>query len=624
MARLVKLQIVEADVYSGESEKNVVHAKRALPARGLILDRNGNLLVQNETTYSLRITPRQFEKDKIPLLASLLELADSTVDRRIKESRKWSPYRPTKIFRELPRQIYSRVQENMYRLPGVSFEVEERRKYPSKVKAAHILGYVKEISRSQLEERDDKKYRMGDPIGKTGVEAAYEKVLRGKPGEEFRMVNVHGQDVKPYLNAAADIAPESGNALYLTIDAATQAVAESLLVNKRGAVVAMDPRNGEILAFASSPDYHPGHLSGLVESDIWTSLQRDEAKPLFNRAAMSGQPPGSTFKPYMALVGLQTGAITERTVFNCPGYYQFGRRFKCHGGAHGPMTVRDAIKKSCNVFFYKLMMKLNFASWSEYGQEFGFGVKVANDLLEQSAGIFPDSAYFDRVHPGWTRGYLVSLGIGQGDLVITPTQSAAYISAVANGGTYHTPHLVKRIVSQDGSEIDPGRKASRKISIDAKHFKTVQEGMRRMAMENNSTVKWNDVVVAGKTGTSQNPHGKDHSWFVGFAPFDDPQIVVSVFVENGGYGATIAAPIGGFVMEQYLDKTTTSHPRWLFDRIVGLQSEGVDSSEKTAWQKLTTFGESEEQSHREFYREVTPVVKGDDFVNPQSLSEEEN
>ncbi|HEX9658840.1 MAG TPA: penicillin-binding transpeptidase domain-containing protein, partial [Rhodothermales bacterium] len=269
----------------------------------------------------------------------------------------------------------------------------------------------------------------------------------------------------------------------------------------------------------------------------------------------------------------------------CNGVYYFGRPFKCHGGAHGTLTVRDAIKKSCNVFFYTLMMRLDFDKWSKWGPEFGFGVVAPTDLPEGVSGLLPDSAYFDRAYPrGWTRGYLVSLGIGQGDMVITPLQLARYAAALANGGTLHSPHVVRSAVDpQTGDVFDLGLEPSHRIPISPEHFETVREGMRRMVMENNSTVRWGDVVVAGKTGTAQNPHGEDHSWFMGFAPFDDPKIAVAVLVENAGFGATVSAPIAGLMMEQYLTGSIDQHPQFVKDMALNGKSEGMGNGEGMQW-----------------------------------------
>jgi penicillin-binding protein 2 len=254
------------------------------------------------------------------------------------------------------------------------------------------------------------------------------------------------------------------------------------------------------------------------------------------------------------------------------------------------LTVRDAIKRSCNVFFFTVMMRQDFARWSEWGNTFGFGRTMATDLPEQVSGLFPDSSYFDRAYPdGWTRGYLVSLGIGQGDMVITPLQLARYVSAVANGGTLYTPHVVREIIDTSTSEpIELQLAPPERIPIDPHYFDVVREGMRRMVMENNSTVKWGDVQLGGKTGTAQNPHGEDHAWFMGFGPFEDPTIAVAVLVENGGFGASVSAPIAGLLMEQYLEGDTSQHPAWVHAMARDRFSEGMEDGAGMVWRNLGT------------------------------------
>ena len=385
-----------------------------------------------------------------------------------------------------------------------------------------------------------------------------------------------------YRDGTEDVPPVSGDNLILTIDADLQAMVEGYFEGKRGAAVAIDPNNGEILALVSGPDYDPRLLAGRISNTVWRGLQDDPHKPLFNRATMSGQPPGSTLKPFMALVGLSEGTITEHTTVNCGGVYYFGRPFKCMA-AHGPLSVKQALKFSCNVFFYTLMMNMDFNRWSGWGEEFGFGSEMPTDLPEQYGGIHPDSSYFDRTYPrGWTRGYLVSLGIGQGDQIKTPLQIARYAAALANAGTLVTPHVVRATIHPDTGErtpavVDPPRK----IPVSDDHMAIVREGMRLMVMENNSTVRWGDVQVAGKTGTAQNPQGADHAWFMGFAPFEDPQIAVAVFVENAGYGASVSAPLGGLMMEQYLTGSTDQHPEWVHT-MARKKSEGM-SEDAMKW-----------------------------------------
>lgn len=585
LLRAGQLQLVDAAIYSGTSQENSVRTRLIEPPRGLIYDRDGRLLVDNEPSFTIQLTPVFFDTTKIDLLARLLDEEPSTVRERLEEARAWSPYRASRAFREVPDSIFSRVQENQYRLPGVDYVVDERRRYHGP-NAAHVLGYVKEITERQLANLRDEGYRPGDRIGQAGVERAYNEVLRGRRGREFRLVNVHGQEVGAYRDGTEDIPPESGSDLHLTIDSELQALAESLMVHKQGAVIALDPRDGDILSLVSTPTYDPARLAGKVEASVWRRLQSNPQKPLFNRVTMSEQPPGSTFKPFMALAALEEGAITVQTQQHCPGaYYYHGQKFRCHGPPHGSISVEEALMESCNTFFFKTMMRLNFARWHAWGDRFGFGRAVPTDLPDQATGVLPDSAYFDRTYGEgrWTRGYLVSLGIGQGNLGVTPLQLGRYAGALANGGTLHPPHVVERIVDPEtGESREPEIGSSRTLSIEDEHMRVVREGMRRLVAEKNVFLQWNGPPAGGKTGTAQNPHGEDHAWFIGYAPFDDPTIAVAILVEHGGFGASVSAPMAGLLIEQHLKGGIADNRQWVYDYVQRQRSKTPGDSTVTA------------------------------------------
>lgn len=570
LARAAQLQLIDTEVYSGTSRSNSIHTRLIEPARGVIYDRTGQLLVDNEPTYTIRITPVFFDSTKTDLLARLLRVSPQTVHDRLEDARDWSPYKPSRAFREVPDTVFARVQENLYRLPGVDYVVDEKRRYHG-VQASHLLGYVKEISRQQLDRLEASGYRLGDRLGQAGIESAYDSTLRGRRGREFKLVNVHGQEVGSYRNGQEDIPPKSGPDVHMTIDAGLQAVAESLFVNKQGAAVALDPNTGEILSLLSSPDYDPSVLAGKISDDVWSRLQQDPMDPLFNRATMSQQPPGSTFKPFMALVGLEEGVITRNTEIYCPGYYTYrGHVFQCHGEPHGSVSVMEAITESCNTFFFTVMMRLNFQEWYDWGEMFGFGDRIQTDLPKQAPGILPDSAYFDRTYGEgkWTRGYLVSLGIGQGNVGVTPLQLAQYAGALANGGTLYPPHAVKQIVdAQTGAVRTPELPSPRLLPVDSEHMTTVRKGMRGLVMDKGVFLQWNGPEAAGKTGTAQNPHGEDHAWFIGFAPYDDPEIAVAVLVEHGGFGATVSAPLAGLMIEKYLNGEIADNRQWVYEYV---------------------------------------------------------
>lgn len=555
--RLVQLQLVDHSAYTGESQMNAVRGTTLQPARGLIFDRHGDLLVDNEPTYTILLTPRYFNGERTELLADLLAVPDSVVSARLQEARQWSAFRPSRSFREVPYEQFSRIQENLYRLPGVAYEVEQRRRYHTDARAAHALGYVREITRPELEQLRPRGYRPGDLVGKAGIENQYEELLRGELGRAFKFVNVHGMEVSAYQDGAQDLPPESGYDLHLSLDAGVQALAESLMVNKRGAVVALDPNNGDILSLVSMPDYDPGIFSRSVDSATWQALTTGIDRPLFNRATMMRMVPGSTWKPFMGLLGLQEGLITPHSTTRCGGGYRLGGRvFRDHNStAHGPIDIKEAIQVSCNTFFYDMMMRTDVNTFASYARASGFGERTSIDIGQQTTGLIPDSSYYNRTYPrGWTPGYSIILGIGQGDMLVTPLELARFTAALANGGALHEPRLVNRMVNNDtGRARVPERAAPQQMPFDAEHFDTVREGMK-MAMEHGTgrNLQIPGIPSAGKTGTAQNPHGENHSVFIMFAPYDDPEIAIAVMVENAGYGATVAAPIASMMAEQYL------------------------------------------------------------------------
>jgi penicillin-binding protein 2 len=554
-ARLAQLQLGSADGTTA-AEGNAVRERPVDAARGAIYGRDGTLLADNRPSYTIMLTPRYFDPSNTSLLADLLRVPDSTVQNKLAEARSWSAFRPSRSFRGVSFETFSRVQEHQYELPGVSYEVELRRRYHTEANATHALGYVREIGEQALARRTDEGYRPGDYVGKTGLEKAYESALRGERGSEFVLVNVRGTEIMPYRNGRQDESPEGGYDLHLTLDHQVQALAESLFVGKRGAAIALDPDNGEIISFVSKPDFPPSTFTRSVSGAAWDSLRSAPADPLYNRAVQSGFPPGSTWKPFMSLVALETGIIGPNERLDCPAGYRFGNRvFRNHGGQdEGMIDVTKAIEVSCNTFFYQLMDEMELGTWHEWAQKFGFGQKVPLDIGEQAAGLIPDSSYYDRTYGRWTEGYLINLGIGQGDMSVTPIQLARYAAALGNGGTLPSPHFVNRMVHPQTGEVRrPDVPPPDQIPIDSAHFETVQEGMRRVMTD--GTGQWVQIPgipSAGKTGTAQNPHGEDHSLFIMFAPVDDPEIAVAVAIENAGYGATAAAPIASLMAEQYL------------------------------------------------------------------------
>ena len=583
--RLAQLQIVDVEEYTGESRSNAVREKRVQPARGAVFDRNGILVVDNEPTYTVTLTPRTFATENVQLLARLLEVPDSLVIAKLQEARRHSSFQPSRAFREVPFDIFSRVVENLYRLPGVFYEEEFKRRYHTGATAAHALGYIREITENELRRLREKGYRQGDLIGKSGIERNYEGYLRGRLGSELMMVNVHGLEVKSYQDGVHNLDPLSGFDLHLGIDAGVQAIAESLFVNKRGAAVALDPNTGAIIAMVSKPDFNPSLFSQSVDQETWNYLNTSPEKPLYNRATMNLLPPGSTWKPFMALMSLQEGNITATQRVNCPGYHPFGGPGLFRDmQAHGSIAVQEAIQRSCNTFFFEMMMRTDEDTFAKYAHMFGFGEEAPTDILEQTPGLIPDSAYFNRVYPrGWTAGYSINLGIGQGDMGVTPLQLARYVAALGNKGKLVAPHLVTKLEHPETREVVyPTLPTPRDIPIKEEYFDIVRGGMKRV-MEAGTGYYHQipGISSAGKTGTAQaSGNRKDNSVFIMFAPFDDPQIAIAVEVENAGFGATAAAPIASFMAEKYLTGSVSESPqrqnRW--NAVMAVRSEPLPTA----------------------------------------------
>jgi penicillin-binding protein 2 len=500
--------------------------------------------------------PFEFDRRAIPPLARLLDLAEADLGERLARGEAYSRFAPVKIQRDIDFRTLSALEEMRDALPGVSYQIESKRFYPTAARAAHLFGYTKEISEAQLAQMGEG-YEQGDVVGSTGLEAQYERSLRGAKGAEFSTVNVHGQVVGSFDNGRQDLPAVDGKDLLLTLDADLQAHAESLMLDRAGAVVAIDPTDGGILAMVSKPDYDLGIFSGVTSPELWRSLNADPTHPLFNRATLTRYPPGSTFKMVLALAALENNVVAPTWRITCGGAFRLGNKVFKDLHVHGSTDMLESIQRSCNVYYYQLMLKVGLDAWSEMGSRFGFGKLTGMDILEESPGLMPSTAYMNRRYGvnGWTRGFLPSLGIGQGELGVTPLQMAVYTMLLANRGAYHQPHTVRAIVDRQRNTIDTLLFQTRVLRISARSWDIVREGMRRVVQEPGGTggmARIPGMESGGKTGTAQNPHGKDHAWYIGFAPFDRPRIAMAVLVENVGYGGSFAAPVAGRCMERYL------------------------------------------------------------------------
>jgi len=554
--RLYQLQLFYHEELGKKSEENSIRTIVKEPIRGYVFDRNGKLMVDVGPSFSVTVVPSEFEPKFLDVLASLLQTDARLIQDKINKGRSYSRFSPVRVKRDIDFKTLSAIEEHLFLLPGVSYEVESKRFYPTKAKASHLLGYCKEISDAQLAKAGEY-YRQGDVIGSAGLESSYETFLRGEKGYEYIAVNSRGQILGSFENGKNDKTPNEGFDLVLSLDADLQAFAESLMTEYRGALVAIDPNDGGILAMVSKPDFDPSVFSGVTPAEIWTKLNTDPEKPLFNRATMTRYPPGSTFKMLIATAALEEGIIDENYRITCRGAYRFGNRTYKDQHVHGSTNVVEAIQKSCNVFFYQLILKVGLEKLNEYGKRFGFGSVTGIDIGEETAGLIPSAEYYDRVYGKgkWTQGYLVSLGVGQGEIGVSPLQMARYVAALANGGILLQPHAVATIRNKQENRMSVVAYQSNRINVSQKTIELIREGMRRVVEEQGGTgglARIPGVVSGGKTGTAENPHGEDHAWYVGFAPFENPRIAVAVMVENAGFGGTRAAPIGGLVMEKYL------------------------------------------------------------------------
>jgi penicillin-binding protein 2 len=555
-ARLFQLQMIYSDEYGRKSEENSIRTIPKEPVRGYIFDRNGTLVVDNRPAFTVTIMPFEFDKRSIEYLSRLLSLDPDFIRDRLKKGEAYSRFAPVKIKRDIDFKTLAALEENRDKLPGVDYQVESKRWYTTRALASHTLGYTKEISESQMKVQVDE-YAPGDVVGSAGLEARYEPTLRGQKGADFSTVNVRGQVIGRFENGKNDVPAVEGNDLILTMDFGLQAFAESLMTGKRGALVALDPNDGGILAMVSKPDYDLSSFSGVTPPDIWRSLNEDEASPLYNRATLTRYPPGSTFKMLLAIAALETGSVTPSWRVNCTGAFRLGNKVFKDLHVHGSMDLVSAIQHSCNVYFYQCMMRTGLDAWTRYGSEFGFGRLTGIDIYEENPGLLPSTAYMDKRYgkSGWTRGFLPSLGIGQGELGVTPLQMACYAAALATKGEYHQPHFARAIVTKSPRAVDTLTFQSRHIDVSQNTWNIVREGMRRVVEEQGGTggmARVQGIQSAGKTGTAQNPHGPDHAWYVGFAPFDNPRIAVAILIENAGFGGTQAAPLAGLCIERYL------------------------------------------------------------------------
>ncbi len=559
--RLFYLQIYATQKYYLQSQKNHIREITIEPLRGLIYDREGRVLVENNPAYSVYVTPYElsYTPQLVDRLSRILELSLSQIRKNVKKKQN-GRFQPVRLKRQVSFKEVSLLEENKLLLPGVGVWVEPKRCYPSSARATHVLGYIGEISTGELGKLAEKGYKKGDIIGKRGLEAEYDQDLRGKEGLEYVEVDAQGRQVRK-LKSEKSILPVPGKNLILGLDADLQSLAENRLKGKRGSVVLLDARDGSVLVLASMPDYNLKEFSGVITNKIWGKYFLNPENPMYNRAVQSSYPPGSAYKPIAAVGGLDSKIITKHFAVTCRGYLRYGRRnYYCwYKKGHGTLDLIHGIENSCNVYFYTLGAKIGVDVWADYSRRLHFGRKTGIDLPSENSGLVPDRRYLDKKFgkDKWSKGLMLNMAIGQGDLLVTPLQMAQLAMILGNDGLGYRPHLVIGIQDPITLVTNPVKIDSFRVNVDPKNIQIVKEGMRLVVNGPTGTghrARLPNVVVAGKTGTTQNPHGKDHAWFIGFAPFDHPEVAIAVMIENGGYGGSVAAPIAHDLFQLYFQK----------------------------------------------------------------------
>jgi penicillin-binding protein 2 len=555
--RLFVIQVLDSS-YKISAENNVLRRVVNFPARGLIYDRNGKLLVFNQAAYDVLITPREMKAFDTLSFCQIVGVEKEELTREIKAARSYSMYKPSAIIKQLSSQTYAVLQEQLFKYPGFFIQARTLRQFPSKM-AAHVMGYIGEVDQKGIE--DNPYYESGDYIGKSGIEKSYEAELRGVKGISYMMVDVHNMPKGPFEQGRLDTAAVIGKNLTSTLNSDLQGYGEQLLAGKVGSIVAIEPETGEILIMASSPTFDPGLFIGRERSKNYAKLLNDPYKPMINRAVNSSYPPGSTFKLANALIGLEEGVL-QTVRFTCQG--KNSSPIKCTHNHETPLGLVSAIRESCNSFFWQAFRsEINhYPTPAEGLEEFrnrlleiGIGKKIGGDIYSETSGNIPSISYYDKYFGAgrWNALTIRSLSIGQGEMLLTPLQLANMVSLIANRGFCIAPHLVRSIQDYDGTQKVL---QFEKHTVDAGlgNYEMIVQGMEQVVEAGTArlTAKIDSLTYCGKTGTIQNPHGEAHSAFVAFAPKINPKIAIAVYIENGYSGARYAAPIASLIIEKYL------------------------------------------------------------------------
>jgi penicillin-binding protein 2 len=593
IARLFQLQIIRGANYD-PIRNSAVKIKYDYPERGYVYDRNETLLVANQLSYDIMIQPNKVSPLDTLEFCDLLKINKEYFLKSFRRAEKYATYKPSVFLKQLSKEDFAFLQEKLQKFKGFYIQKRIIREYPVKV-AANVLGYIGEVNENMA--KINNYYQQGELIGKDGIERQYEKILRGKKGKKFLSLNRFNTVTGSYLKGAYDTLSQNGKDLTLTLDIKLQAYAQKLMSGKRGGIVAIEPSTGEILALVTAPSYDPNMLVGRKRSKNSNFLMdpKNPDKPTYDRALMAQYAPGSPFKMMNALIGLQENVINSNTNFKCYEGYQYGRRknefMGCHCGIIAkPIYLKTAIARSCNSYFSNTFKRIvekdntpseGLNSWSEHVKSFGLGNYLGYDLPAGASGRIPTGTFYDgRINYRWNASSIISNAIGQGDVETTPIQLANFTAAIANKGYFYTPHILKQI---DKTPIeDPKFTIPKKTTIDKKHFSPIIEAMHEVFKT--GTGKWsqvNGIEICGKTGTVENfaningkkTQLKDHSILIAFAPKKNPKIALAIFVENGGYGSTIAAPISSLLIEKYISGSISKANKYREQRMLNLSLE---------------------------------------------------
>ena len=571
LSRLWYLQILNGDDYRQKSENNRVRIRPILAARGMILDRFGKVMVDNRPAFDVFLLREDAGnlKEAIKNVSGVIKTRPEDIETSL---RRESPIRPVRIKRDIDRETLATLLTNRLDLPGITVSIEPKRSYPYGNLGSHLFGHIGEVTEKQLSIGSYTDYRMGSLIGKSGLELKYETYLKGVDGGKYVEIDASGRE----LSILKEVDSYPGNNLVTTIDLELQKAAEEAFKDKAGAVVAMDPRNGEVLAMISSPAFNPDMFSGPLDSEEWNLLINNPLKPLQNRAIQGQYPPGSTYKTIVAAAALEEGVITKDTAFQCNGSYRFGNRnYRCWKSVgHGSVSLHRAIVESCDTYFYQVGLKLGIDKIAEYSRKFGLGQPTGIELSDEKSGIVPDRAWKQkRFGTPWFEGETLSCAIGQGFNLVTPIQLLTAYAALTNGGDVYQPHLAKALVGPDGKVLRTLLpEARKKLILSPETVELLKAGLQGVVNEPGGTARsarLDDIKVGGKTGTTQvvamradqRVKGedltywfRDHAWFASFAPVEDPRIALVVFIEHSGYsGGHAAAPVAGKILKSFFD-----------------------------------------------------------------------